>query len=420
MLIYLARIADGGMDLGLGVREMAANSGETIARASAILTTRVVAALILAFVLAVVALLALPEPDGLMLALYGLTLIPVGASTRWILLGLERTRSVAVARALGEAVMVLLVFALVRGRDDLLVAPLAQFIGDALAAGVLLWWVARRGIRLAHTFDWGAVRPLVGRASPLIASALLGLLIYNSDLIFLRFFRDRAAVGLYAAAYLLVSFISNMGTAYGLSLLPSLTRTAAVPADHRGLYHTATAHVFAVGFPITLGGCLLAAQITTLVFGSGYSDSADALRILIWAIPLSLLRDIPVMALMASGREDRILRLTAWAAGAGIALNFLLIPPFGLIGAAIATVATEGVRMVVALAAVRKYGFQVTDVSRLWKPVVAGALMAGLLVAVAPSTVWLALLLGASGYLVSLAMLGGIAFQRGVFPSLKV
>jgi O-antigen/teichoic acid export membrane protein len=367
-----------------------------------------------------VALLTLPEPDGMVLALYGLTLIPVGASTRWILLGLEKTRSVAVARATGEAVMVLLVFALVRGRADLLMAPIAQFIGDAVAAAILLWWVARRGIRLAFSLDWAAIRPLVGRASPLIASALLGLLIYNSDLIFLRFFRDRAAVGLYAAAYLLVSFISNMGTAYGLSLLPSLTRTAAVPSDHRGLYHTATAHVFAIGFPITLGGCLLASQITMLVFGSGYSDSANALRIVIWAIPLSLVRDIPVMALMASGREDRILRLTAWAAGAGILLNLLLIPRYGLIGAAIATVATEGVRMIVALAAVRKYGFQLTGVSRLWKPLVAGAVMAAVLVLAAPSALVLAFLLGAFGYVASLAILGGIAFRRGLFPSLNV
>ena len=420
MLIYLARIADGGIDLGLGVREMAANSEQTIARASAILTARVVVALVLAILLAVVALAVLPTPDRLVLALYGLTLIPVAASTRWILLGMERTQSVAATRALGEAVMVSLVFVLVRGREDILVAPLAQFAGDALAAGVLLWWVARRGIRLSVTFDWQAIRPLVGRAWPLVASALVGLLIYNSDLIFLRFFRDRAAVGLYAAAYLLVSFISNLGTAYGLSLLPSLTRTASLPADHGKLYHTATAHVFAIGFPITLGGCLLASQIIALLFGSQYSDSADALRILIWAIPVSLLRDVPVMALMASGREDRILRLTAWAAAAGLALNFLLIPPYGIIGAAIATVATEGIRMVLALAAVRKYGFELTRMSRLWKSMLAGTVMAALLLLLSPSALWLALVLGAAGYGASLALLGGIAFRRGSFPSLNV
>ena len=420
MLIYLSRVADGGMDLGLGVREMAADREATIARAPAILTARVMVSVLLALVLGAIALVALPHPDGAVLAVFGLTLIPVGASSRWIYLGLEKTRAVAVARTIGEALMVLLVLVFVRGQQDLLVAPFAQFIGDSLAALLLLWWLVRRGIRLRVTFAWAAIRPLTRRAWPLVVSAMLGLLIYNSDLIFLRFFRGREEVGLYAAAYTLVSFLLNMGIAYSLSLLPTLTRTAAISSDHHGLYHTATAHVFAVGFPIALGGSLLAAQIIKVVFGTGYGDSVAALRVLMWAIPVSLLRDVPVIALMAWGREDRILRLTALAAVLNIALNLVLIPRYGLMGAAVATVATESVRMVVALVVVRALGFKLTTLGRFWRTLVAGAIMAGLLIVASPSALWLAVILGASGYLLSLTMLGGVAVRRGAFPSLKV
>ena len=408
------------MDLGLGVREMAADREATIARLPTILTARILTSVGIGLVLAVLAIVLLPDPDGAVLAVFGLTLIPVGASTRWIYLGMEKTRAVAVARALGEALMVLLVLVFVRGRQDLLVAPFAQFLGDSLAAGLLLWWLARRGIRVRASFDWAAIRPLARRATPLVVSSLLGLLIYNSDLIFLRFFRGREEVGLYAAAYTLVSFLLNIGIVYSLSLLPTLTRTAAVPADHHGLYHTATAHVFAVGFPIALGGSLLAGQIISLVFGAGYSDSAAALRVLMWAIPVSLLRDVPIVALMAWGRENRILRITGTAAVLNIGLNLLLIPRYGLIGAAIATVATESVRMVVALVVVRALGFKLTTVGRLWKTVVAGVIMAGLLVVASPGALWLGIVLGASGYLLSLTLLGGMSIRRGAFPSLNV
>ena len=399
---------------------MAANPESTIARAPAIITIRVIASVVLAAVVAAVAFLILPYPDNMVLALFGLTLIPVGASARWILVGLEKTRVVAVARAAGEAAMVLLVIVFVRDRSDLLIAPVAQFVGDALAAVMLLWWVVRQGIHLSFKPDWDAVRPLVARSAPLVGSALLGILIYNSDLIFLRFLRDRESVGLYAVAYTLVSFITNIGIAYFLTLLPGLTRTSETPQEHREVYHTATAHVFAVGIPIAVGGTLLSAQIIDTIFGSGYSHSADALRILVWAIPVSLLRDVPVTALLARGREDKILRLTSWAAALSIILNIALIPPFGLIGAAVATVITETARMIVAVAAVRPYGIAFTSITRLWKASLAAAVMTALLVLVSPPSVWIAVAVGAGGYIAALSLLGGISLRRGALPTLNV
>jgi O-antigen/teichoic acid export membrane protein len=278
----------------------------------------------------------------------------------------------------------------------------------------------RQGIHLSFTLDWDAVRPLVARSVPFVGSALLGILIYNSDLIFLRFLRDRESVGLYAVAYTLVSFITNIGIAYFLTLLPGLTRTSETPEEHRAVYHTATAHVFAVGLPLAVGGALLSTQIIDTIFGSGYTHSADALRILVWAIPVSLLRDVPVTALLARGREDKILRLTFWAAALNIILNFALIPPLGLIGAAAATVITETVRMISAVAAVRPYGIASTSVSRLWKATVAAAVMTALLILVSPPSVWIAIAVGASGYIAALALLGGISLRRGALPSLNV
>src|SRR5690606_28349872 len=98
--------------------------------------------------LLVVAGFVLRQPDGAVLALYGLTLVMVGGSTRWIHLGLERTRFAAVSRIVGELTMVVLVLLLVRGPADVTRVPLAQFLGDSLAALLLLAALRRSGIRL--------------------------------------------------------------------------------------------------------------------------------------------------------------------------------------------------------------------------------------------------------------------------------
>lgn len=420
IVLYLSRIADGGMELGVGIREIAADPGRLQAVAPSILTARVLVALVLSGVLGLLGLFVFAQPEGTVLALYGLTLLAVGASSRWIYLGLERTSLVAVVRTGGEVLMVLLVVTIVRQPDDLTRIPVAQFIGDALAAIVLLAWLIARGYSLRPRVDFDILRRILPRAAPMVGASLVGLMIYNSDLIFLRVFDGTTAVGYYAAAYALISFMSNVGSAYGLSLLPTLTRLRATPEHQHRLYHTATAQVFAVTLPIAIGGTILATAIIHLIFGTDFLASGGVLGILVWAIPVSVLRDVAIAPLMSCNREGRIFRLTAGAAALNLALNLILIPRYSLAGAAAATVATETVRMLAAFACARADGFRVVSPYRLWRPFLAGLLMTGLLMALRPASVWMAVPSGALGYAIALALMGGIRLKRGSMPALNV
>lgn len=420
VLLYPARIADGGIDAGLGVNEIAADPERIPTLAPSILTARLLVATVLTLLLAVVGLALLPQPDGAVLALYGLTLLTVALSTRWIHLGLERGRLVAVARTVGEVLMVLLVFALVHRAEDLVRAPLAQLVGDSAAALILLLALRRRAISLNVQLHWTVVRPYLPRAVPLVLSALLGLLIFNSDLIFLRGFRGAAAVGYYAAAYALISFLGNMGSTYILSLLPTFTRIGSAGNAQGDLYHTSIAQVFAVTLPAAVGGTLLAPQIIGLVFGSGYDASVRVLQALLWSVPLTTVRSVPTVALMARGREDHVLRTTAWAAAANVLLNVVLIPPFGMIGAALATVTTEWVRLALALAYVRSQGFHLPGVPRLWRAALATLGMAGVLALTRPAHLGVGVGVGAVAYGVGLVLCGGIRVRRGALPQVTL
>ncbi len=419
IILYFSRVADGGFDLGLGVREMAARPDEASELASSALTARALMSLGLVAAIGSVGLFLLPAPEGPVLAAYSLTLLAVGIGSRWVHVGKERTRLVAVARTVGEAGFVLLVLAAVRSPEHLIRVPFAKFAGDLLAALILLVGVYRLGIRVRPKLDLARLKPLARRAAPLVLSAFFGLMIYNADLIFIRAFRGQADVGHYAAAYTLISFLSNLGIAYSLSLLPTLTRLAVRRDEQMGLYHTAHAHVFAVGFPIAAGGALLAAPIIGLVFGGEYAPGAAALAILIWSIPLALARDLPITALMSGGREDAIVRLTGKAAAINLVLNFALVPTLGIVGAAIATVITEGARMALAVAAARQLDFRAAPVRRYVRPLAATAGMAVVLVLLGERSAPLLIVAGASSYLVLLWAVGGIHWRGGV-PTLEV
>jgi O-antigen/teichoic acid export membrane protein len=418
VLLYFYYIADCGVEV-LGVREIAADAGRVHGVAPAVLGVRLLVGAGLAGLLAIVGLLVLPQPDGAVLACYGLTLLAVGGNTRWVHLGLEQTRWAATARALGEATMLLLVLLLVHGTSDVARVPLAQFVGDALAALALAFWLGSRTRPIRVEWNWSVARPVLVAGWPLAANAILGLMVFNSDLIFLRIFHTPATVGQYAAAYTLISFLLNLGTTYGQSLLPTLTRQLGT-GQERSLYDMAMAQVFAAGLPIAAGGALTAPLIIPLVFGPGYEPGVLALEILLWSIPIAFFRNVPQTALIAVGRQDQVLRITFWAAVLNLALNLGLIPRYGIPGAAIATLATELIRTVATLASAGRVGFPLTDPRRFWRVAVAGGTMAAALVVLHPATLSFALGVGVATYSLALAAVGGIRFHSGPRVELRL
>jgi O-antigen/teichoic acid export membrane protein len=418
IVLYLNRVVDGGIELGLGVREVARDSRLDRFLPS-ILTARILVASVVVLVVTLIGLVFLPEPDGMTLVVMALTLLAVGGGARWVHIGLHRSANAALAMLAGQAVAAVLLIALVHGPGDVVRVPALMLVGEALTSITLLWWLGPATRRLPVEIRPEVIRPLLPRAGALVLSALLGILIYNADFIFLRVFRDAAAVGYYNAAYTLVTFFLNVGTAYSLSLLPSLTRLSSVRREQEHLYAGAMAQVFAAGLPVALGGTLLAGPIIALLYGAGYSAGAEPFRLLIWCIPLCLLRDVPLMALQAAGREGKILRVTLFAAGVNLGLNVLLIPRWGLRGAAIATLVTEATRMALALTFVAREGYGFDWLGRFWRAGLAGLGMAAFLLW-GELNLWMAIILGAVIYAIVLTMLGGITWRRGRLPALTV
>ena len=364
-------------------------------------------------------MLILPPPDGPVIALMMLLIVAKGASTKWVHLGLENALPVGLARVVGEAVMVSLVLLTVHGYEDLTRVPLAQLAGETTVAVILLVWLRRLGHRMPVVWRPDVFVPVFRRALPIVGHSLLGLMIYNADLIFLRFLRDETSVGFYAAAYTLLSFLNNVGVMYSFSLLPTLTRLETGSAEERGLYQTAQAQVFAVGLPVAVGGYLVAQPLMTFVFGEGYEPSAVALSVLIATVPIGLLRVVAMAGLIARDRHDLLFNTTLYATPLNLVLNALLIPEHGIWGAAVATLITEVVRAALALWYTAQLGLSPAGPTRLWRSALAAAAMAGAVVALPTGRLEVAIPAGAVAYAIALSLLGGIRFG-GRFPRLAV
>jgi len=416
--LYLAKVADFGIET-IGTVEVARHRDEIPRLGSAILTMRLAITTVLTLASIAAAQMFLPEPERTVASVFALTLLPVAASTKWIHIGLEDARPVGVWRVIGEVITLILILAVVRDTSHLWRVPVANVIGDVVAAGALYWLLWRRHVALRFRWDPERAAPIFQKAVPVVAQIVAGLFLYNSDVIFLRALRSTEIVGYYAAAYTLLSFTANICTLYGMTLLPTLTRLGKHTTEERGLYHTALAQVFAVALPVSVGGMFLAPAIIRLAFGESYATSGVILQVLIWSVLPYAVRVVPWSGLIAHGHQGLAWRATAYAVVVNLGLNFVLIRAYGALGAAAATIATELLVGGLMLYFSRREGLTIAPLRRFWRPVLAATAMSVSLWLSREAHVSLQFAAGVITYVFVLFSVGALRF-RGAMPILAV
>lgn len=345
-LTYFLYLADGGLE-AWATRE-AARGGRIRSLAGRVLPLRLAMSLV-AFGLLAACLPLLPPYRSLdpLLLLFGLTLLPQAVNLRWALMGRQEMSRVAVGQLVAQAVFAMLVVALVRNPAGLLLVAGARLAGDV----VMVVYFARRfalvhgGLRLP--FSVAAPAAVLRPALTIGISRGLGLLMYNFDSLLLGFLAGAAQVGLYGVAYKPVTVAIALPATYFVGLFPLLSRSwkegpeAFSRLVRRSLRWSAT-----VALPIGVGGTFLASPLIRFLFGAPYIDAVPALQLLCWSAVLVVLRGTHRWALQAAGLLRLDLVCASVAVVVNVALNLVLIPRYGIVGAAAATVAAEAVWLV--------------------------------------------------------------------------
>jgi len=410
MLLYFSALTDAGLDT-LGIREVAEDKRRVQSVIPALLGARMLIALVGLGILAAGAHVLLPAPDRTVVSLFGLILVVLALDTRWIALGLAKPVPVSISRVFGELTMAVLIFGLVSGPGDIAIAPLAAIVGSALTAGIMAWWLSRTVGAIAVRFDWSIAGPVLRRSLPLAIHSLLGLFIFNADVLLLRWLKDSATVGQYVAAYTLISFTINLSVAYGQTLLPSLTALNRSVAEQHAMYRRSMLQIGILAVPFSLGGWFLGTEVLTLVFGPAYRPAGHVLAVLALSLPASLWRIGPQTLLIARNQQYALVPVTAVSAAVNLLLNLMLIPYYGALGAAGATVVTEVLRTgLVSWEARRRVQAPVTHA---WRPLLVPALALGALWGLTPLPILPLIGIGALLYVVLLWASGIIRLVRG-------
>lgn len=175
-----------------------------------------------------------------------------------------------------------------------------------------------------------------------------------SDVILVAALRSPREAGIYAA----VSRTVRMGVfainAIRIGIAPRFSRllTEGRTDAAQDLYQTATWWLMAMTWP----AYILAATFPSTVlriFGPGFSEGATALTVLSVAMLIHLGTGNITTALLMAGRSSWNLANTTTSVTVNVVLNVLLIPPFGMTGAALAWAGSIILENVLALLEVR-------------------------------------------------------------------
>lgn len=185
-------------------------------------------------------------------------------------------------------------------------------------------------VRLPFPRDLGKL------AIALWGATSLAFLTGYADTLILGLFRPSSIVGLYTGATTLARLMVVAGLNVAYIFLPVSARLAR-SADWGTLqksYVTATRWMVGLTLPLVLLFGLEPSSWLHLVYGSGFIPAAATLSVLVSGVFASTACG-PISACLAGmGQGRAVFSVSAISASANIALSFLLIPTFGLIGAA--------------------------------------------------------------------------------------
>ena len=219
---------------------------------------------------------------------------------------------------------------------------LAYAVGTG-AGMVATFFAFRKNFRnLLSKFSAKLIRPIISSAWPLGISGIAGSLMINVDIIILGFLRSIEEVGFYSAAQRPIQFFYILPVIIAIGAFPAMSRLVQKNSEQlRKLLERMITAGFLLALPIALGGIILGEEIIKLFFGNEYLPATLSFQILLVTLLSNLPTAILSNTIFAYDRERVLVTYVGIGTIANIVFDLILIPPFGIGGAAVATLISQ-------------------------------------------------------------------------------
>lgn len=213
---------------------------------------------------------------------------------------------------------------------------------DYFLISVILIVIYKRvgGQRLSVDFRVG--KQLLSESKYYIIPSLMVVIFQNTDRIMIKLMVGETETGFYSAAITCIGI-----SAFVFSAILDSARPVILDEKERNpeLYEKRMIQLYSIITCLSLaqsvGMTVLAKPLVFLLYGTEYAKTAGILAVAVWHNTFGHYGSVRNIWILAEGKQKYLTTINVTGAFANVALNFVLIPIWGAVGAAVASVITQ-------------------------------------------------------------------------------
>lgn len=280
--------------------------------------------------------------------LMSINIILATIGCEWFYQGTENFKYITVRGIIIRIICVILLFVLVRDKNDLIYYGLYSVLGVA-GNNILNFIYLRKNVdvKIIEIKNLNVYRHLMPSLK-IFAVNVISSIYLQLDTVMLGFLKDNVAVGYYTGAIRLTKMLMGITTSMGVVLLPRISSMLKY-GDNAGIKPLITKtlnFIIALSLPIAMGLFILAPVLIRLFCGDEYLPAITTLKILSPIILFISISYIYAQTILALNRINITIIVGSICSLVNVAANFVLIPIMAQDGAALGTLLAEFASMI--------------------------------------------------------------------------
>lgn len=271
----------------------------------------------------------------------GIPVIAVNRVAIGIIRGFKSAKYDALLFKIGTRVINILVFLVFVAFGYRLYGAVIAFIIGALITSIIAIWLVKK--KVFPDYSECSRVPVAGEIMkftwPLALTGLMFIVLSKTDMMLLGYFLSSKEVGIYTPAIMIARLMLFISMAFKYMFLPVVSEFFS-HGDMDGLkslYQSVSKWIMLTVLPMTIYFVVFPSGILRILYGREYTEGNVALIILAVGVSINLLQGTSGNILIGGGYTKLNFLAEFFTAVANVILNIILIPVYGILGAAIAT-----------------------------------------------------------------------------------